>query len=505
MIRLENISKRFPGVLALDGVQLVIGEAEIHALLGENGAGKSTLLKILSGAQPANEGTIQVNRKEVQFHTPHDAQNAGIATIYQEFTLFPALSIADNIFAGRELRKYGFVDHAAMRREAKAIIQRLGLDIDPQKKVSTLSVGEQQLVEIARALSMDAQIIIMDEPTAALSRREIDRLIDIMRDLRSRGVSIVMVTHRLNEVFEVCDRYTILRDGQYIESGNISEVDEDHIIKTMVGRSMESLFERRNGSTPGDVVLEVRNLSSSRSLATASVHLTDISMNVRAGEIVGLAGLVGAGRTDFARILFGENLGVTGEILIDGKPVEISSPRKAIRNRIALVPEDRKQQGLFLDLACKDNVTISNLNQISKNGIIRQDQEMTLVNTYIREMAVKLADVRQPIKSLSGGNQQKLLLARWMATNPRILIVDEPTRGVDIGAKVEVHRLLFEMAERGVAVIVISSELPEVMSVSDRIYTFCEGNLTGEMVGNECSEEALMRLMSPAILKKQAS
>ena len=505
MIRLENIRKRFPGVLALDGVKLIVGKGEIHALLGENGAGKSTLLKILSGAQPADEGTILANGTEVHFHTPQDAQDAGIATIYQEFTLFPALSVADNIFAGRELRKHWFVDHAAMHRQAKAIMQRLGLNIDPQKKVSTLSVGEQQLVEIARALSMEAQLIIMDEPTAALSRREIDRLIDIMRDLRARGVSIVMVTHRLNEVFEVCDRYTVLRDGKYIESGDVSDVDEEHIIKTMVGRSMTSLFERRNGADPGEVVLEVRNLSSSISLASASVHLTNISMNVRAGEIVGLAGLVGAGRTDFARILFGANLGVKGEVLIDGQPVHIKSPRDAIANRIALVPEDRKQQGLFLDLGCKDNVTISNLNQISRYGIISQDQEMTLVNSYVREMAVKLADVRQPIKSLSGGNQQKQLLARWMATDTKILIVDEPTRGVDVGAKGEVHRLLFEMAERGVAVIVISSELPEVMSVSDRIYTFCEGYLTGEMAGSDSSEEALMRLMSPAILTKQAS
>jgi len=505
MIKLEKISKRFPGVLALDEVKLAVGVGEIHALLGENGAGKSTLLKILSGAQPADEGTIHINGKKVRFQTPHDAQDAGIATIYQEFTLFPALSVADNIFAGRELRKHGFVDHRAMRRDASAIIQRLGLDIDPQKKASSLSVGEQQLVEIARALSMDAQLIIMDEPTAALSRREIDQLVVIMRDLRSRGVSIVMVTHRLNEVFEVCDRYTVLRDGKYIESGDVAKVDEEHIIKTMVGRSMQSLFERRNGATPGETALEVRNLSSSSSLASASVHLTDISMNVRAGEIVGLAGLVGAGRTDFARILFGENLGITGEILVDGKPVKINSPRDAIRNRIALVPEDRKQQGLFLDLPCKDNVTISNLERISRKGIISQGKEMTLVNSYVQEMAVKLADIKQPIKSLSGGNQQKLLLARWMATNPKILIVDEPTRGVDIGAKVEVHRLLFEMAERGVAVIVISSELPEVMSVSDRIYTFCEGYLTGEVPGSDCSEEMLMRFMSPAILKQQAS
>lgn len=505
MIRLENIVKRFPGVIALNGVQLNIAEGEIHALLGENGAGKSTLLKILSGAQPADEGEVYVNNKHVHFHTPHDAQDAGIATIYQEFTLFPALSVADNIFAGRELRRGVFVDHAAMRKEARRIIGELGLDIDPRSKVADLSVGEQQLVEIARALSMDAQLIIMDEPTAALSSREIDQLIRIMRDLKANGVSIVMVTHRLNEVFEVCDRYTVLRDGTYIESGNIAEVDEEHIIRTMVGRSMESLFERREKSAPGEVVLEVQGLSSTSSMAAASVHLTDISMTVRAGEIVGLAGLVGAGRTDFARILFGEDLGVTGNVLIDGKPVSLSSPREAIKHGLALVPEDRKQQGLFLDLACKDNVAISNLSQISKNGVISGEKEKSLVNAYVAEMAVKLADIRQPIKSLSGGNQQKLLLARWMATHPRILIVDEPTRGVDIGAKVEVHRLLFEMAQKGVAVIVISSELPEVMSVSDRIYTFCEGYLTGEMAGEDATEESLMRLMSPAILSELAS
>jgi inositol transport system ATP-binding protein len=505
MIRLENIVKRFPGVIALNNVNLHVGEGEIHALLGENGAGKSTLLKILSGAQPADEGTVYVNSKETHFHTPHDAQDAGIATIYQEFTLFPALSVADNIFAGRELRRGMFVDHSAMQKEAKRIIGELGLAIDPRSIVADLSVGEQQLVEIARALSMDAQLIIMDEPTAALSSREIERLIRIMRDLKSNDVSIIMVTHRLNEVFEVCDSYTVLRDGTFIESGRIDEVDEEHIIRTMVGRSMASLFERRDPSVPGDITLQVKHLSSTQSMAAASVHLSDISLEVRSGEIVGLAGLVGAGRTDFARILFGEDLGVSGEIVINGKPVDLSSPEDAIRHGIALVPEDRKQQGLFLDLACKDNVAISNLSRISHNGIINDEKERTLVEQYVREMSVKLADIRQPISSLSGGNQQKLLLARWMATNPNILIVDEPTRGVDIGAKVEVHRLLFELATQGVAVIVISSELPEVMSVSDRIYTFCEGHLTGELSADEANEEALMRLMSPAILTELAS
>jgi inositol transport system ATP-binding protein len=314
-----------------------------------------------------------------------------------------------------------------------------------------------------------------------------------------------MVTHRLNEFFEVCDSYTVLRDGTFIESGRIDEVDEEHIIRTMVGRSMASLFERRDPSVPGDITLQVKHLSSTQSMAAASVHLSDISLEVRSGEIVGLAGLVGAGRTDFARILFGEDLGVSGEIVINGKPVDLSSPEDAIRHGIALVPEDRKQQGLFLDLACKDNVAISNLSRISHNGIINDEKERTLVEQYVREMSVKLADIRQPISSLSGGNQQKLLLARWMATNPNILIVDEPTRGVDLGATVEVHRLLFELATQGVAVIVISSELPEVMSVSDRIYTFCEGHLTGELSADEANEEALMRLMSPAILTELAS
>ncbi|MBO9474002.1 sugar ABC transporter ATP-binding protein [Shimia sp. R10_1] len=503
MIKLKGIGKFFPGVVALDGVNLSVGKGEVHALLGENGAGKSTLLKILSGAQPADTGTIEFDGQVQHFHTPQDAQEAGIATIYQEFTLFPDMSIADNIFAGREVHSGGFfIDHSAMRKAAKAVTDKLGIEMNPATKVRDLSVGEQQLVEIARALTMDAKLIIMDEPTAALSRREIEQLQSIIADLKAEGVSVIIVTHRLNEVFECCDRYTILRDGQFITSGRVDDVDEDQIISMMVGRSMESLFERRASQAPGDVVLEIENLTNQSSLAAAAVVLKKISMTAAAGEIVGLAGLVGAGRTDLARTLFGAPLGTTGDIRINGEPVSIQNSLDAIKAGIALVPEDRKAQGLFLDLSCKHNVSVSNLGRISSNGFINEKAENALVDSYIDALNVRLANKDQPIKTLSGGNQQKLLLARWMATNPKVLIVDEPTRGVDIGAKVEVHRLLFEMAKSGVAVIVISSELPEILSVSDRIYTFCEGRLTGEFHQTEANEEQLMRYMSPSILSQ---
>ncbi|MGY2374016.1 sugar ABC transporter ATP-binding protein [Pseudomonas sp. SDO524_S393] len=503
MLRLENIEKQFPGVKALGGVRLTVGNAEVHALLGENGAGKSTLLKILAGAQRADAGTILLDGAEHVFASPIEAQRAGIATIYQEFTLFPMLTVAENIYSGREPKRRGLVDYGAMRKGACEVIERLGLAIDPDRLVSQLTVGEQQLVEIGRALSMSARLIIMDEPTAALSIREIQRLHTIIRDLKAAGISVIIVTHRLNEVFEVCDRYTILRDGGFIEDGNVCETDEDTLIKRMVGREKSSLFSREKSAVTGPVVFEVRGLCSQGVARTASIRLQNINLHVRAGEIVGFAGLVGAGRTDVARAVFGANPNVTGQIFVAGEEVSIRSPGDAMKHGIALVPEDRKQQGIFPELSCAKNLSVCVLKDLSRLGIVNEKQEALLAERYIKALRVKLASQHQPIKLLSGGNQQKLLLSRWMAVQPRVLIVDEPTRGIDISAKADVHRLLAEMALKGIAVIVISSELPEVIGISDRIYTFCEGQVTGELKGAALNEEAVMQLMTPTVLTKQ--
>lgn len=505
MLQLKDIEKSFPGVKALSGVRLTVGNGEVHALLGENGAGKSTLLKILAGAQKADAGKIVINDVECAFSSPIDAQRAGIATIYQEFTLFPMLTVAENIFSGREPKKRGLVDYNAMRKGAREVIERLGLVINPSKLVSQLTVGEQQLVEIGRALSMSARLIIMDEPTAALSIREIQRLHTIIRDLKSSGVSVIIVTHRLNEVFEVCDRYTILRDGKFIEDGSVCDINEEAIIKKMVGREKSSLFSRSKAQTFGPVVLEVLNLCSKGVTRNASIVLQNINLNVKAGEIVGFAGLVGAGRTDVARAIFGANPDFSGQITIEGREVSIRSPSDAMKQGIALVPEDRKQQGIFPELSCAKNLSVCMLKDLSWMGIVNERDEASLADSYIRELRVKLENKHQPIKFLSGGNQQKLLLSRWMAVQPKVLIVDEPTRGIDISAKADVHRLLAEMALKGIAVIVISSELPEVIGISDRIYTFCEGQVTGELSGADVNEEAVMRLMTPTVLTKHRS
>ena len=498
LVRMEGIYKSFPGVKALDNVSFDICPGEIHGLLGENGAGKSTLIKILSGAYQPDGGTIELNGRQIQIGSPQSAQQLGIATIYQEFNLIPSLTIAENVFIGREPGRAHFVNWPALRRQTKAITNRLGIDFDPMRLVRSLSVAEQQMVEIARALSMKSQLIIMDEPTSALSENEVKQLFTIMRDLKAQGISTIFITHHLEEALEICDRITVLRDGQLVGSSNAKDVSLDDIIRMMVGRSLSELFQRAGAHDFGDVAIRVRGLSRSGNARDPNaIVLKDINFEVRQGEILGIAGLVGAGRTELARALFGVDKFSAGEIDIDGRSVRIKSPRDAIRHGLGLVPEDRKQQALFLALAIRPNLSIAALgNLVHWGDFVRARAELEMIEHYRQALNIHMTSPGQRVANLSGGNQQKVVIARWLALKPRVLIVDEPTRGIDVAAKAEVHQLLYELARQGIAVIMISSELPEVLSMSDRIITMREGHLTGEFARAEATEEKLMQAMT---------
>ncbi len=498
LLRMSLIRKRFPGVQALDDAGLEMLPGEIHALLGENGAGKSTLIKILSGAQQPDSGAIEFGGQTVVMVSPHDAQRRGIATIYQEFTLAPNMTIAENVFIGREPGVGFFVDWRKMASETRAITKRLGLELQPMAIVRGLSVAEQQMVEIARALSMKSRLIVMDEPTSALSSTEVEKLFRIARELKAHGLSIIFVTHRLEEVMQICDRYTVLRDGRLVGSGAIADITIDGIIRLMVGREVKALFAHREREIAGDVVLRVEGLNRQGNAQDQNATvLADVGFEVRRGEILGVAGLVGAGRTEMARAVFGADAFDSGRVIINGREVHIRSPQDAIRNGIGLVPEDRKQQALFLALAVRINLSMASHRQILRWGVfIDETAERAMVEEYRQKLNIRMASPEQLIASLSGGNQQKVTLARWLALRPKVLIVDEPTRGIDIGAKVEVHNLLFEMAETGIAVVAISSELPEVLAISDRIITMREGRVTGEIKRADATEEILMSMMT---------
>jgi inositol transport system ATP-binding protein len=491
LLEITGLCKRFGGVTALDGAALRVAAGEVHALLGENGAGKSTLLKTLAGAQGCDAGDLRFDGALLSpKDTPAQRQAQGIVTIYQEFNLQPFLSVADNMYLGREPTRRGLVDRKRLMRQAQDVLDALELRLDPACPVGRLSVAEQQMVEIARALTLNARLIIMDEPSAALSAREVDILHRLIRRLKARGVAVIYVTHRLKEVMEVCDRYTVLRDGCFVADGEVAQTDIDGLIRLMVGRDVE--FARRAAPAAfGEVVLSARGVCSAR--------LRKISFDVRAGEIVGLAGLVGSGRTELARILFGADPKTSGEIWLNGERLDARSPAEALAAGIALVPEDRKTQGCFLTHSVRHNLSLSGLKALSNGlGFIDNKAEAALVERYRQRLRIRMDRDQAAISTLSGGNQQKVLLARCMALSPKALIVDEPTRGVDVGAKAEVHQALFELAAAGVAVILISSELPEVMAVSDRIIVFREGRVTGNIDNHQTdvSEEELMGLMA---------
>lgn len=502
LLHVNDIWKSFPGVQALSGVKLKVGRGEIHALLGENGAGKSTLLKILSGAQGRDKGDISFADLPYEVTKPLEAVAAGVVTIYQEFNLIPPLSIAENIFSGREPTKGLFVDRKYMRAESKRVLDMIGLSLDPNELVANLSVAEQQMVEIARALSFQSKLIIMDEPTSSLSETEVTVLFEIMKNIRSQGISIIFVTHRLKEVREVCDRYTILRDGEFVAEGEVSEIDEEGIVRLMVGRDVDRLFRKRTRKTQEDEIVVpalratgMRNIVHFLDQNTTNLH--DVSIEVNYGEILGVAGLVGAGRTELARSVFGADDRAAGVIEIDGQRVDITSPIDAIAAGMGFVTEDRKQQGCFLELSVADNMSAVAHQQICNQfGFVVGNDERNLIKKYQDEFSIRMSGPKQKIANLSGGNQQKVILARWLASNPKILIIDEPTRGIDIGAKAQIYEILFELANKGMAIIAISSELPELLTISDRIVTMCEGRKTGTLAAADANEELLMHYMA---------
>ena len=502
LLEVVGVSKHFSGVTALNDVSLDVRAGEILGLLGENGAGKSTLLKILSGAQPPSSGRINFAGADYRPASPDAAKRAGIVTIYQELSLIPTLSIAENIFIGRApTGAFGLIDWRRMRAETRGIIARVGLTIDPDTPVSALSVAEQQLVEIARALSLESRLIIMDEPTSALTETEVSQLLGIMNRLRSEGVAIMFVTHRLEEASTICDRMTVLRDGRlaghlHREGGPVAI---PLIIEKMVGRAASELYARptqRNAA--GAVRLSVRGLRTMRDPdAPHAIVLDGVDVDLKAGEILGVAGLVGSGRTELARAIFGADRIASGTITLDGSPISPASPADAIELGIGLVPEDRKHQAIFAMLAIQHNFSVAALDRYSNAlGIMEEGRERTALADYKKALSIRMASPEQAIEGLSGGNQQKVILARWLARNPKVLIVDEPTRGVDVGAKAEVHQILVQLASEGIAVMVISSELPEVLAVSDRIVTMRQGRITGEMSASDATEENLMALMA---------
>ena len=494
-IDVQSLSKSFFGQSVLNNISFSLRPGEIRALLGENGAGKSTLINILSGVHQPDSGSIFLENHSISFNKPLDAWNAGITTIHQEFSLFPDLTVGETIFAGHlPVNKLGFVRWKSIMNGARQVLALLGVSINPLRRIAELSVAEQQLVEIARALTSKPRLIIMDEPTAALSPAEVEKLKRVVRTISQSGVAVIYVSHRLEEIKDLCETYSVLRDGQLVGEGEVQNVSIDNLVRLMVGRDLAE-FDRSARHISHIPVLEVENLSS-MAKGNDSVRVNNVSFTIKGGEIVGFAGLVGAGRTEIARLLFGADPIGGGTLRMQGKAYSPSSPRDAITAGVGLVPEDRKQQALFMSLAVEENFAIiySPLRR-ARHFIDRQRERLSFLD-FKKQLNLRAVSLGADIATLSGGNQQKVVLARWMAQNPALLIVDEPTRGVDIAAKADVHRLLRDMAKKGVAVILISSDLPEVLAVSDRILTMRAGQLTGELSAHEANEENVMQLMT---------
>lgn len=495
VLSLRGITKTFPGVKALDDINLDFYSGEVHSICGENGAGKSTLMKILSGVYSLEEGEIFINGEKVTIKNPLDALNKGQSIIFQEFNLVDALSIAENIFMGRLSNKNGtWIDWKELNSKARELMLRVGYDIDPTTLIKDLSVAEKQMVEIAKALSYNSRVIIMDEPSATLTANEVEKLIKIVNDLRNNGVTVIYISHKLEEVMEISDRVSIMRDGKIISTYDIKDVNTNIIVEDMVGRTVDQEYPKRD-IIPGEdapIALEARNLK-------RNGVFEDISFQLRKGEILGFAGLVGSGRTEIVRALFGADKLDSGEILINGNVVKLNSPGVAIKNGLALLTEDRKTQGLHLNLSLSRNVTAANLNAVTRRGFLQRAREKSVCSDYIKTLAIKTPSTEQKAINLSGGNQQKVVLAKWLFANSDIIILDEPTRGIDVGAKMEIYHLMNDMIAQGKSIIMISSELPELLAMSDRVMVIYEGHHKGTLVGEDITAENVMQ----TILKKQ--
>jgi ribose transport system ATP-binding protein len=485
ILKLKNITKKFPGVVALNNISFGLLKGEVHILLGENGAGKSTLVKILSGAYSKDSGEIYLYDKKIEIKNPKHAQEIGIGVIYQELNLIPYLTVAENIFLGREYtNSIGFIHSKKIFKEAKKILDELNVDVDPDALVSTLGTAQQQMVEIARALSLNSKILIMDEPTSSLTKKEIIQLFLTIARLKQKGVTIVYISHRLEEIFQIGDRVTVLRDGNYIGTKNISETDQSSLIKMMVNRELKDHYPKRKAAI-GKELLRIDKLSTNE-------LLRNISFNLNEGEILGIYGLLGSGRTELARVIFGADNYETGEIFVSGKSTKINSPAKAIKEGIGFLTEDRKTQGLILDLCVKANICITSLDELSKFGVIDCKSEMQVSDKCVMELKIKTTGSNQVVRSLSGGNQQKVVFAKWLNTDAKIFIFDEPTRGIDIGAKQEIYELMNRLTDKGCGIIMISSELPEILGMSDRVLVMCNGKITDVFDNADLSQELIL-------------
>jgi ribose transport system ATP-binding protein len=487
LLRLVGISKSFPGVRALNNVHLEVKKGEVHALLGENGAGKSTLMKILSGAYSNDKGEIYWLGKKVDIRKPKDAEELGIGIIYQEFNLVPGLSIAENVFLGREPfrnQALHLIDWKEMHRATRELLAEVHLDLDPGRPILGLGVAHQQMIEIAKALSLNAQLLIMDEPTSALTGTEIDQLYTVIRKLKEKGKSVVFISHHLDEVFAICDRGTVLRDGEYIATVDLQKTTYDQLINLMVGRSLDQQYPKII-TERGHEALRVEGVS-------RKGVLKDISFSAYTGEILGIAGLVGAGRTELVRAIFGADKLDSGRVFVEGKQVKLDSPRSAIRAGMGLLPEDRKYQGLILKLSVSHNISMASLYKLEKNGLLQLKVEKIRTQDFIQKLRISTPSENQLVQNLSGGNQQKVVLAKWLASQSQVLIFDEPTRGIDVGAKVEVYNLMNSLAQNGVAVIMVSSEMPELLGMSDRILVVYKGTLAGEFTRSEATQEKIL-------------
>ncbi|MGB3699830.1 MAG: sugar ABC transporter ATP-binding protein [Anaerolineales bacterium] len=485
-LQMQGISKSFPGVQALTSVDFSVARGEIHALVGENGAGKSTLMKILTGALLADEGQINLSGQLVQITNPGDAQQLGISMIHQELSLIPHLTVGQNIFLGREPRARlgAFIDWQDLYQQAQVLLDQLNVQVDSRASVQDLSIAQRQMVEVAKALSFNADLIAMDEPTSSLTEKETEVLFEVMRSFKERGLSIIFISHRLDEVFEIADRVTVLRDGNTIGTDQIVDLDADQIVRMMVGRELGELYPK-DELEPGAVILEATGLEDGSELKKVNVSL-------RAGEILGIAGLAGAGRTALAETLFGVRPSSTGQIKVNGRAVRVQHPGQAIRLGMGFVPEDRKLQGLFLNMAVRENLVISALPEVSRFSFVNFKRADQMAKEFVKKLKIRTPSVKQIVRNLSGGNQQKVIIARWLTLKPRILILDEPTRGIDVATKAEIHALMNQLAKEGVAVMMVSSDLPEVLGVSDRILVMRSGKIVAEYSRDEATQDNIM-------------